>query len=200
MLDRWHARASTATTSAWPPLTPQRARRRARRRSGRLNSVTPPWRAQQPVFCHRAHGSQRGYADAERRLGERISSESFPSSALMAASSVGDRSPDPDGYASLRPIRNDRICRWLRESVTLRVWATPKRYLLGSCAHPGQSAGPAMKGMTANHQGGTLCVFRCHLGGLASRQQASTDYLTRIAGCKSRNLAEPGPERQNGRV
>jgi hypothetical protein len=27
-----------------------------------------------------------------------------------------------------------------------------------------------------------------------------TDYLTRIAGCKYRNLAEPGPERQNGRV
>jgi transposase InsO family protein len=35
---------------------------------------------------------------------------------------------------------------------------------------------------------------------IASRQQASTDYLTRIAGCKYRNLAEPGPERQNGRV
>jgi hypothetical protein len=31
-------------------------------------------------------------------------------------------------------------------------------------------------------------------------QQVSTDCLTHIAGCKSRNLAEPGPERQNGRV
>jgi hypothetical protein len=105
---RWHARANTATTPAWPPLTPQRARRRGRWRSARLNSVTPPWRAQQPVFCHRAHGSQRGYADAERRLGERISSESFPSSALMAASSVGDRSPDPDGYA-------ETLTRWERD-------------------------------------------------------------------------------------
>jgi aminoglycoside phosphotransferase (APT) family kinase protein len=31
-------------------------------------------------------------------------------------------------------------------------------------------------------------------------REASTGYLTRIAGCKYRNLAEPGPERQNGRV
>jgi transposase-like protein len=33
-----------------------------------------------------------------------------------------------------------------------------------------------------------------------AHRRASTDYLTRIAGCKYRNLAEPGPERQNGRV
>ena len=35
---------------------------------------------------------------------------------------------------------------------------------------------------------------------LARGQQAPADYLTLIAGCKYRNLAEPGSERQNGRV
>ena len=34
----------------------------------------------------------------------------------------------------------------------------------------------------------------------AVRTTESTDYLTRIARCKYRNLAEPGPERQTGRV
>src|SRR5580704_6903709 len=63
---RWHATAGSATTLTRLPLTPQRARRRARRRPARLSSVTPPRCAQQPVLYRRAHRSQRGHADTER--------------------------------------------------------------------------------------------------------------------------------------
>lgn len=52
-----------------------------------------------------------GQSHAYRRLGVRISSEHFPSSALMPASSVGDRSPNPKNYATPRSIRNARTCR-----------------------------------------------------------------------------------------
>ena len=48
----------------------------------------------------------------------------------------------------------------------------------------------------ASHQGQPAVPLAAERTG----QRASTDYLTRIAGCKYRNLAEPGPERQNGRV
>jgi len=35
---------------------------------------------------------------------------------------------------------------------------------------------------------------------LGQEADALRESLTRIAGCKYRNLAEPGPERQNGRM
>jgi len=55
---------------------------------------------------------------------------------------------------------------------------------------------PDFLGLKAPH----VVSWQLRTGTLASRQQVSADYLTRIAGCRYRNLAGPGPGRQNGWV